>query len=150
MSKPESKSKPEVVYIYTGRRFGANRKDVYQRFETADGQSSFFKGISRVWIGYSYEGKKASISKSPSRVLDAERVDNPSWELEDAVVEQALRRRRAETKVSREQKPIINAAIRAIMPLFAAESDIFHLNAVIKYLVSEAYEELARQRKNKK
>lgn len=107
-----SASAKTVVYI--GRRF--NGPDVVQAFQEG-GNTILFKGLTGLILGCEYEqSESGKMPKSPKQTEKAI-AHNPEWDAQDALVEDYLRNRRAETKVKGLSRPAYRNAVDAMRPL---------------------------------
>ena len=122
--------------IYTGRRLTKDGK-VYHRFESLpEREDIYYRNIRGVHIGYTYECGKNQMSTRPKR-CDDERIDNPEWESNDALVDTRNMMRRADAKIKRASRPALKKAIEALQPLLKG-LNIFDQANLIKYLCNEA------------
>jgi hypothetical protein len=117
---------------------------VWQRFQTPDGEERFFTGIRRVWIGYTYRCAKDGISRRPERVDDIDRIDNPTWEAADTLVDQRNAKNRADEKYQRSSSPTIRSAVKALEPLCKG-LHYFEIRALIEILTEKAFKQTRRK-----
>src|SRR5688572_19271042 len=112
-SKEKEKSRYDRQCVFIGRRLGKNDK-VHYGFELLPKREKMWFGkISRVYIGHTYECAATGISRRPKRV-DRPVENNPEWEAEDALVDQANAEKRADAQIAKLARPQIRAAIEAI------------------------------------
>ena len=136
--KPET-DKYKHTCVYAGRRLSQDGKRVYQRFIDSKGNEMLFKGVSGVWIGYTYKCSETQIARKPERVRDVERIDNPEWDAADALVDSHNARKRADAKIAKSTRPAMKAAIEAIRPLVRGLHH-FERKALIEYLAVKSQE----------
>lgn len=127
--------------VYLGRRMN-HAGQVCHLFERIDTREPMrFRGISNVWIGCVYECSASQIARRPKRVEhDEDFADKKSWLAQDALVEVALRERRAEAKVKRRSKRELQQLVEAIRP-FTRNLLSFEQKAFVNHIV-----ELARKK----
>ena len=137
MSKKETpKAEYKCKCIYAGRRIGGDGK-TYQLFLLLpEKREMYFRGVKRVWLGYTYKCGDTSISTKPERT-DDEHVKNPEWESADTLVDIKTAEKRAETKLKKNTKPAMREAIEALRPLMKNLS-YFNRRSLIEYLATEA------------
>lgn len=121
--------------VYTGRRL-VDGKKVWQRFEDEKGHERFFAGIRRVYIGHAYEAAAKSMSARPKQ-LDDPRVDNPTWEALDALVDDHREKQRAAKRWDKASRPIVKAAVKALVPLVRGIS-FFEVESLVRHLALKA------------
>jgi hypothetical protein len=134
--------------IYTGRRLGA--KGFSHRFELLPSRKEmFFKGVTGVHIGFTYECAASHIRKRPARIIEAERIDNPDWEAQDALVKERAQETSAFKKLSALSRPNLQAAIEALLPLIKNVGH-YDITKLVNFLVNQAIEARDKKRKKKK
>lgn len=136
MSKEKSTpTKYDRKAIYIGRRLdGKGHLQVFLLLP--EKKEIHFKGIKRVWIGHTYKCSATKMSTRPERLPD-DRVDDPAWEAQDALVDAENAKKRAEEKVSKMSKPQMRAAIEALRPLLEGVG-YFGQSALVRHLVDQA------------
>ncbi len=128
-----SKSEKKLKAVYTGRRLIGSK--IFQRFEHSNGTERYFRGIRRVWVGYSYYCNEDSIASKPERTND-ERIDNAEWEIADELVSQYLKQRKSEQALEKQCKPHIRKLLQLLKPL-VEDLNYYQTKALIEHLVCE-------------
>lgn len=129
-----SQDKYPLKVVYTGRRLIENK--IYHRFEKPNGEAMHFRGVKRVWIGYTYKCGENNISSKPERTED-ERIDNPEWDVADELVDAELKRKKAEKILEGKQSPALKNAIAALAPL-CRNISYFQRRTLIEYLCEQS------------
>lgn len=136
--------------IYIGKRILGN--DVAQCFERTDTKEILkFKRIKSVYIGSTYKCGENGILVSPERV-DVETIENPKWEAENAIAEEYLWRKRAQTKVEstlkKEEKRHLKTAIEALRPLVkSVDYDYFKIERLMHAIGQKLWDEKWKRKK---
>lgn len=134
MAKKETKYARHLVY--TGRRKYENGKTL-QRFEILPKREEvFFSGVKGVYLGYTYGASIKQLARRPERLDEYEREDNPAWDAADALVDVANAKKRADSVLSRLEKPALKAAIDALTPLVAS-LDYYDTKELVTYIASK-------------
>lgn len=122
--------------VYIGRRLWGERGDkVAHCFQLLpERRQMAFKGIKKVYIGYTYECAESTMPTRPTRTEDA-RIDNPEWEAADALVDARNARKRADAKIKANSRPAMKKAIEALKPVLIG-LDYFQRRSLIEYLAN--------------
>lgn len=135
------KAPTPVVYdrkaIYIGRRLGNNGK-TYQAFLLLpEKKEMLFTGIKRVWLGYTYKCTANSISVKPERT-DDEHQSNDTWVAQDALVDEARARERAEEKIKAKSGETMRQA-KELFKRLASNMPNYERRALATWLVEQSY-----------
>jgi hypothetical protein len=134
--KPKEK-KYDRTCIFVGRRLGKGNK-TYQVFLLLPEKTEmYFRGIKRVYLGFTYRCTKNAIPIKPEMVHGAERVDNPEWEARDALVDEHNALRRSEAKYRKQSNPRVQALIASLKPL-VKDLAFYETRNLIEYLVTKS------------
>jgi hypothetical protein len=123
--------------VYTGKRLHGDK--IYQRFELLpDRDAMHFTGISRVYIGGTYEiTEDHRMAKKPQRVFDLPTEDNADWDAKDTIATTHAAKKRAEAKYKAESQPALRAAKEALKPLCKG-LNFLERDALIRRLVNDS------------
>lgn len=122
--------------VYTGRRLFRSGSVVY-RFELLPEKTEmFFSGIRGLIIGYTYACSASQMPTRPVRLED-EAIENPEWEVADALVDAEKRMKREEAKLRAKASPSVKKACEALRPLMIGK-DYFSRKLLIEYLADKA------------
>lgn len=131
--------------IYVGRRLSG--REVHHCFLDARGKQKFFKGVSSLLIGGTYEAEffkgVLEIKKRPNLIITEDIKSNPEWDAQDTIAAAFLSRKNAEKKIKKISKPTLKNALEALEPLFK-NLDYFSTLAMLDFLYNEI------SKKNKK